>query len=466
MSRTTKQSIRITRWFISVCLSVWPSLSWGAWTQEAKLLPDDGATLDLFGSAVSISGDYAIVGAPSHDGLGDKAGAAYIFQWDGRNWAQTHKLEASDGAAGHRFGYAVSLDSSFALVGAPYADGNEPGSGAAYVFRRSLRYIPGEGFVVIWEQEAKLTAPDGRPGDDFGYAVALEGDFALVGAPQGGLSEYGVSYVFRRDETWTLESDIESPSSTWPGGGFGRTLDLHNGYAIVSSIVDVPVPWLPTLYFGCADVYRRVLELPAGWVWEEESSVPEVLLGRVPSSFPVAMGEGWAATADTSTYRIDCIPDLISCTDPYIYNLGTAYVYRQDVSDWNLSDTLTAGYQEGGDYFGSSLAISGDYMAVGIPGRDEGGTDIGAVYMYRLWAGVWGRVAMLIPSGGGEGDWFGAAVGIDEQHIIVGAPRADDVRKEDCGAAYIFRVCPTADSDGDCQVNFLDFAEFAEQWLQ
>jgi hypothetical protein len=105
-------------------------------------------------------------------------------------------------------------------------------------------------------------------------------------------------------------------------------------------------------------------------------------------------------------------------------------------------------------------------MAVGIPGRDEGGTDIGAVYMYRLWAGVWGKAAVLVPSGGGEGDWFGAAVGIDEQHIIVGAPRADDVRKEDCGAAYIFRVCPTADSDGDCEVNFLDFAAFAEQWLQ
>jgi len=46
-------------------------------------------------------------------------------------------------------------------------------------------------------------------------------------------------------------------------------------------------------------------------------------------------------------------------------------------------------------------------------------------------------------------------------HVIVGAPLNDGVRKEDCGAAYIFRVCPTADSDGDCQVKFLDFAEFA-----
>ena len=462
MWRTTKQSSRITRWFISVCLSVWPSLSWGAWPQEAKLLPDDGAALDLFGSAVSISGDYAIVGSPSHDGLGNMAGAAYIFHWDGRNWTQTHKLEASDGAAGHRFGYSVSLDGFVALVGAPYADGNEPGSGAAYVFRRGVRYIPGQGFVVVWEQEAKLAAPDGKTGDLFGFSVSLEGDLALIGAPQGGLSESGVSYVFRRDETWTLESAIEYPSSTWAGGGFGHTLDLHNGYAIVGSLA-LPI-W--DMQYGYAIVYRRVLKLPAGWGWEEESDVLEVLLGQVPSSFPVAMGDGWAATADTSTYRIDCIPDLISCPDPIVYNLGTAYVYRQDVSGWNLADTLRAGYQEGGDYFGRSLAINGDYLAVGIPGSDEGETDIGAVYIYRRLVDTWGKAATLLPSGGGEGDWFGAAVGIDEQHIIVGAPRADDVRKEDCGAAYIFRVCPTADSDGDCQVNFLDFAQFAEQWLQ
>ena len=104
-------------------------------------------------------------------------------------------------------------------------------------------------------------------------------------------------------------------------------------------------------------------------------------------------------------------------------------------------------------------------MAVGIPGRDEGGTNLGAVYIYRLWGDTWGKAAALLPSGGGEGDWFGAAVGIDEGHIIVGAPRNDDCGN-DCGAAYIFHVCPISDSTGDCFVDFFDLAELANQWLQ
>ena len=229
MWRATKQSSWIRWGFVSVCLSVWPGLSWGAWPQEAKLFAEDGEAGDSFGSAVSISGDYAIVGAPSHDGLGDQAGAAYIFHWDGREWTQTHKLEASDGAAGHRFGYSVSLDGGAALVGAPYADGNEPGSGAAYVFRRGVRYIPGQGFVVIWEEEAELTAPEGKTDDQFGYAVSLEGDLALVGAPHTNLC--GQAYVFKKDgEDWTLESILSLP--TWLST-FGRSVDIHNGYAVV-----------------------------------------------------------------------------------------------------------------------------------------------------------------------------------------------------------------------------------------
>jgi len=71
-------------------------------------------------------------------------------------------------------------------VGAPYADGNEPGSGAAYIFRRGVRYIPGQDFVVVWEREAKLIAPGGKTGDLFGYSVSLESDLSLIGAPAAG----------------------------------------------------------------------------------------------------------------------------------------------------------------------------------------------------------------------------------------------------------------------------------------
>lgn len=453
MLRTTKQSSRITRWFISVCLSVWPSLSWGAWPQEAKLGPSDGEAGDSFGSAVSISGDYAIVGSPSHDGLGNMAGAAYIFHWDGRNWTQTHKLEASDGAAGHRFGYSVSLDGFVALVGAPYADGNEPGSGAAYVFRRGVRYIPGQGFVVVWEREAKLTAPEGKPDDQFGYAVSLEGDLALVGAPAVDVL-FGRAYVFRRDEgAWILESTLTGPPDEYVGG-FGCSADIHNGYATIGARF-WPLFWME--YYGYASIFKRAYRIiPPGdvvWFWQEKAGF-FMNLGEDPyPQLPVAMGDGWSAAGCPSestwyTYR-DGIGQIIHV---FVGNVGEAQVYQEGDPNWNTADVLALGDHTENDYFGCSLAISGDYMAVGIPGRDEGGADLGAVYIYRRLVDVWGKAAALLPSGGGEGDWFGGAVAIDQGHVIVGAPLNDGVRKEDCGAAYIFRVCPAADSDGDCQV--------------
>jgi hypothetical protein len=366
-------------------------------------------------------------------------------------------LEASDGAAGDRFGYSVSLDGGVALVGAPYADGNEPGSGAAYVFRLGKRYIPGQGFVVVWDQEAKLIAPEGKTDDQFGHAVALEGDLALVGAPNSNFC--GQSYVFRRDGTWTLESTM---TTSYPLEEFGYSADIHNGYAIVGAI-SCQGHFPSYYYYGHVFLFKRALMLPVGWVWLERAAFV-MGLGTYPSLFPVAITDGRAVAGDPTApgYMYDeSYIDWMSAG-----NLGAVFTYQEYAPGWDIAEVLAPGYRQENDYFGSSLAISGDYMAVGIPGSDEDANDVGAVCIYRQLAGVWGKAAVLVPSGGGEGDWFGAAIGIDQGHIIVGSPLNDGVRKEDCGAAYIFRVCPTADSDGDCQVNFLDFAQFAEQWLQ
>jgi hypothetical protein len=101
------------------------------WAEEAKLLASDGAALDSFGKSVSISGDYAVVGAYFDNG---GIGSAYIFEYDGQNWNQQAKLEASDGADDDRLGLSVSISGGFAIVGAPFDDDDGEDSGSAYIF--------------------------------------------------------------------------------------------------------------------------------------------------------------------------------------------------------------------------------------------------------------------------------------------------------------------------------------------
>ena len=100
------------------------------WLEIDKLLASDGAYEDHFGRSVSISGDYAIVGASLDDDYGSWTGSAYIFKWDGTswiqqaNWIQQAKLLASDGAAGDYFGSSVSISGDYAHVGAYGDDDN------------------------------------------------------------------------------------------------------------------------------------------------------------------------------------------------------------------------------------------------------------------------------------------------------------------------------------------------------
>ena len=143
------------------------------WSQQAKLTASDGATSDYFGSSVGISGDYAIVGANYDDDKGSASGSAYIFKRDGTAWTEQVKLTASDGAAGDWFGTSVSISGDYVLVGASYDDDGGSDSGSAYIFKRE---------ATVWTEQVKLAASGGAAVDYFGCSVSISGDYVIVGA--------------------------------------------------------------------------------------------------------------------------------------------------------------------------------------------------------------------------------------------------------------------------------------------
>ena len=163
--------------------------SGSVWTEEAKLTASDGAAVDYFGVSVSVSGDTAVVGAWSGDGIVADSGSAYVFVRSGTTWSEQAELTASDGAADDWFGFAVSVSGDTAVVGADYDDDNGMNSGSAYVFVRS---------GTTWTEQAKLTASDGAATDVFGRSVSVSGDAAVLGArlDDDNGTDSGSAYVF------------------------------------------------------------------------------------------------------------------------------------------------------------------------------------------------------------------------------------------------------------------------------
>jgi len=135
-----------------------------SFSQQLKLNASDGVAGDLFGSAVAVSGDTALVGANKDDDKGNNSGSAYVFVRHGTTWSQQAKLIVSDGTDSF---FRVALSGDTALLGVPYDSDRGNLSGSAYVFVRH---------GTTWSQQAKLTASDGAAEVWFGGSVALSGD--------------------------------------------------------------------------------------------------------------------------------------------------------------------------------------------------------------------------------------------------------------------------------------------------
>ena len=107
----------------------------GSWTKAATLTADDGANDDRFGAAVSLSAEWAVVGAPGNDNAGGSyAGAVYVFRLFAGSWTQKEKLLATGGAASDSFGGSVSVYGDYIVAGAHKGDGAVVDSGAVYTF--------------------------------------------------------------------------------------------------------------------------------------------------------------------------------------------------------------------------------------------------------------------------------------------------------------------------------------------
>jgi FG-GAP repeat len=337
----------------------------GIWTQQAKLLPDDGATFDTFGRSVAISGDIAIVGIKRCDGNGANSGSAYVFERDeaGR-WAQQTQLLANDRSTTSSFGMSVAISGDTAVIGAL---GVSPELDSAYVFVRD------EGGV--WSQQAKLIASDGEIDDFFGYSVAINDDTIIVSAPyDNNLSGEmaGAVYVFIRDANtmWTQQAKL-LPSGAFKGvvtDAFGYSIAISGDTVIAGASLDDD-SWGNA---GAAHVFVR--DETGAWTKQAKLLASDASDGdRFGSSVAINGNTALVGATGEGNHRGK--------------TPSSAYIFVRNASGvWEQQTKLIPTDGERGDSFGRSVALSDDTALVGADAfnRNIPNCCSGSAYIFEL----------------------------------------------------------------------------------
>ncbi len=198
------------------------------WALDQKLIASDGAANDDFGVSVSISGDHIVVGAYADDDHGAESGSIYVFTSNGSTWSETQKISASDASAGDYFGFSTAISGSKIVVGASEESTHGASSGAVYLFSLS---------GSTWTEAQKLTASDEAAGDQFGYSVSISGNMLIAGAfgNSDAGAESGAAYIFRFNGTNWSETDKLTASDKDTNDRFGYSVCMNSNLAIVGA---------------------------------------------------------------------------------------------------------------------------------------------------------------------------------------------------------------------------------------
>lgn len=405
----------------------------GEWVQQAYLKPFSPRENDGFGNSLSLSadGNTLAIGAPGESGGGrgvsndlnpvfssPASGAVYVFLREEGNWAQHAYFKASNNSRGDEFGkdIALSADGNTLAVAAPNEAGSEGGvgdgtftdslcgmSGAVYVFVR--------GSTSAWTQQAYIKASEPEYMAVFGNSLALSanGDTLAVGAywadhvlgvvepvdagDAGPVTEKifnsGAAYVFSRNaKVWTEQVRLE-PSYPGESYEFGHSVALSgdgNTLAVAAHQEDLNPPplgedELPETRWGAGAAYVYVR---TGTEWAHDAYLTAFNAGN-NHNFGSSLSLNKTGTLlAVGAYQENGSGTLVSDgsnANDATFESGAVYVFHRELGQvWNHSGYVKAVNTEEFDYFGWSVAFSGDgsTLAVGAYNEDNPGVGLDA----------------------------------------------------------------------------------------
>ncbi len=366
----------------------------------------DGAANDNFGNSVSISGNYAIVGASGDDiGANVNQGSSYFYFFNGTTWVQQQKVTAPDGLAGNNFGTAVSMSGNYAVVSAPGCTINGNASqGALYIFFNN---------GSSWVYKQKLVANDGASSDGLGYKVGISGNYAIGSSftdDIGTNTDQGSAYIFYNNGTsWVQQAKLVSSDGT-----AGEYFGVGAGISGYTAIVGAPAKTVNgNTNQGAAYIFSFN---GTTWVQQQKLAVQD---GEQGDYF------GNSVSIDNNNALVGAKSDVIG-TNP---EQGSAYMYAYNGTTFVLQQKLVAADGTQYDSFGNNVWLSGNYAMVGVPQKNGvNGLATGTAYIYTSYNGLWQQLQKVTSPSASPYDLFGFWCGFDSKRFIISARGAGTSR--------------------------------------
>ncbi len=355
-----------------------------------------------FGFDVVISDKYVVASAPYKDGVSKDNGVVYVYAIEANDQLKLEGvLKVSNPKARDFFGHALHISGDTLIISAPYADDNNIDQGIVYLFNK----VDGK-----WEESTILTHDDNKDSDMLGKSVAINGNYALAGAPyaNGTFSNSGAAFIYTRSDEGVWSSGFKlAPTDLKNNELFGQTVALSNNLALVGA----PLQDRDKVDQGAAYIYKLV---EGSWVYNNKLVADE------------------AGESDLFGSSLAINGESVFVGSPYgeksITDQGLVYVFTEQSGSWTLSQTLVAPDATVNDYFGKSLWTDGIYLVVGAPYKDSGSdNDSGVIYIYEKENGLWNFKQKVTPETAKANDYFGHQVSIFGGKIVVGTPYNDDV---------------------------------------
>lgn len=302
-----------------------------------------------------------------------------------QHWNEVKKAVAFDRYADDNFGFSVAIDGNFAVIGSPYNDYDVMGA----------NYLSNSGSVYIykfengnWNFYQKLTSNNRRFEDLFGYSVAIKGDYIVVGCPKNDFN--------------AMESD-------------------------------------PVIDAGAVYVFKNI---SGTWTFNQK---------LVASDRRSSDWFGNSVSIDGYYIIVGALyQDYDYAGNFYIEDAGAAYLYKYNMTSWTQIKKLTPSNRTANEYYGFSVDIYGANCVVGAYFNDYDANEsnfvnnAGAVFVYKNISDVWSLESKLVAADRQENDFFGCSVAIYGDYIVAGAYGEDHDLSggnylSEAGASYIFK---------------------------
>lgn len=328
--------------------------------------------------------------------------------------ALEQKLIAGDGAASDLLGFAVAVDGDTAVVGAP---GDDSGRGAVYVFTRT-----GD----AWTETAKLTASDGAANDQLGYSVAIDGETIVAGArvDDVGATNQGSAYTFAATGPATRTQTAKLTASDGAEGDrLGNSVAIDGATIVAGAFED--------------DVGANAFQ-GSVYTFARNGAAPHFETAKLTVSDGAA-GDNFGASVaiDGETIVAGAPLDDVGTSD----SQGSAYTFAATGPAPHFETAkLTASDGAEGDFLGDSVAIDGETILTGAPLDDIGAnTDQGSAYTFAATGpATRTETAKLTASGATARGQLGFSVAIDGATILAGAADDDVGANGQQGSASVF----------------------------